>query len=60
MATKTRKTTTTTTTKLQHLEGCPAERTETYTDVTPPPERDEVRISRCLDCGAHLVEPERR
>lgn len=37
--------------QLDHLEGCPEERTETY-------QWEGATISRCIDCGAHSVKKE--
>lgn len=34
---------------LEHFDGCPAERTETYA-------WEGATVSRCLDCGAQRVE----
>lgn len=35
---------------LDHLDGCSAERIETYTASTPS--GDEVQVIRCVSCGA--------
>jgi hypothetical protein len=36
--------------EVSHLEGCPAERVETY-EVEGP--KGFVIVTRCIDCGAH-------
>lgn len=43
------------TTRVEHLAGCPQSRTENY-----PVRRTDgstVNVTRCVDCGAHAVEP---
>lgn len=38
---------------LEHRDGCPGNRTETYD--TRRPGGEAVTVTRCLDCGAALV-----
>lgn len=42
-------------TRVEHLAGCPQGRTETY--AVRRVDGTTVKVARCVDCGAHLVEP---
>lgn len=43
----------------EHRQGCPGQRIERYPERTPAtdkaPARDVV-VTRCLDCGGHLIQ----
>jgi hypothetical protein len=48
-------------TRLNHLERCPAERIEAYHETRPPRPAQAipaqpVTVTRCIDCGAHVVD----
>lgn len=38
--------------RVQHLDGCPADRTETYEQKGP---KGFQLVTRCVDCGEHVV-----
>lgn len=40
--------------RIPHLEGCPAKRTERYTQAGP---KGTFEIHRCIDCGEQTTEP---
>jgi hypothetical protein len=50
----------------EHRAGCPAERIERYRERIPATDKApgrEVVVTRCIDCGGHLIDtfkPEQR
>lgn len=40
--------------QIRHLDGCPAERTESY--PARRPNGEEIAVARCIDCGEATYE----
>lgn len=47
------------TTRVEHLDGCPADRIERY-DQTRPSDGRAMTTTRCIDCGSQRVDPSGR